>query len=194
MGNPDLLRITGCTPEQEQCLRDICSWPEVPDLKYSIHVNCGPNYPAQGGRTGFSMADSFIPDPRWVGDTFLHEYGHVWDYHWLTMADRQAIIDLHDMPYQWRNDGPYLDRPVERFGGTFSRILMEGRGYYVNTLYEPIEPPFTDIGDLSQEMQDAIMWMYNEGITKGTTMTTYSPNDFVTRGQMALFIDRAHNN
>ena len=191
MGNPDLLRITGCTPEQEQCLRDICSWPAVPDLKRMIHVNCGPNYPSQGGATGFSLADSFIPDPRYIGTTFTHEYGHVWDYHWLDMADHQAIIDLHNRPYNWRMDGPYMQQPVERFAGTFAKIMMSSEGYYTNSPFEEIAPMFTDIGNLSQESQDAIVWLYDEGITKGTTLTTYGPDEFVTREQMALFFQRA---
>jgi len=192
MGNPDLLNITGVTPEQEQCLRDICAWPDVPDLKRPIHVNCGVGYPAQGGATGFSMDSRFVSDPRWVGDTFLHEYGHVWDKHWLSIADRDAIMKLHDTQPTWYG-GYYLDQPVERFAGTFSRLIMENHGYLVWTLYEEMSPMFTDIGDLSQESQEAILWLYAEGITKGTTLTTYSPADHVTREQMALYLERALN-
>jgi len=190
MGDPNLLNITGGTPVQHQCLRDICAWPAVPDMKRRIHVNLGWGYPAQGGATGFSMDSRFIPDPRFIGTTFLHEYAHTWDYHWLSTADRHAIIVLHDMEYGWYG-GPYVEKPVERFAGTFSKIMMTSEGYYVNTPFEEISPPFTDIGHLSQESQDAIVWMYNEGITKGTTITTYGPADHVTREQMALFFQRA---
>ncbi len=49
---------------------------------------------------------------------------------------------------------------------------------------------FTDIGDLSDESQKAIGLLKDLEITKGTSETTYSPGDDVTRGQMALFIAR----
>ncbi|MDE0122040.1 MAG: S-layer homology domain-containing protein, partial [bacterium] len=49
---------------------------------------------------------------------------------------------------------------------------------------------FTDIGDLSDESQKAIGLLKDLGITKGTSDTTYSPADNVSRGQMALFISR----
>ncbi|MEQ8843108.1 MAG: S-layer homology domain-containing protein [Acidimicrobiales bacterium] len=37
---------------------------------------------------------------------------------------------------------------------------------------------------------DAVAWLKAEGITTGTTASTYSPNDVVTRGQMAAFLHR----
>ena len=36
-----------------------------------------------------------------------------------------------------------------------------------------------------------IEWLYSRAITNGTTLTTYSPEDGVTRGQMAAFLHRA---
>ncbi|KKM84010.1 hypothetical protein LCGC14_1303580 [marine sediment metagenome] len=189
MGDPNLLYITGGTPEQHQCFRNICAWPAVPNLARRIHVNLGWGYPNIGGATGFSMDSRFTPDPRFIGYNFLHEYAHVWDHHFLTFEDRQAIIDLHNMPNSWFG-GLYLEMPAERFAGTFGEIMMTSKGYFVTTPFESVAPPFTDIGDLSQESQDAIMWLYNEGITKGTTLTTYSPADPVTREQMALYLKR----
>jgi len=55
---------------------------------------------------------------------------------------------------------------------------------------DPDDPEFTDIGDLSETSQTAIAQLADLGITKGTSDTTYSPSDSVTRGQMALFISR----
>ncbi|MYD91746.1 MAG: S-layer homology domain-containing protein [Caldilineaceae bacterium SB0662_bin_9] len=55
----------------------------------------------------------------------------------------------------------------------------------------PDDAGFTDIGDLSTESQTAINQLADLGITQGTgDGTTYSPAGSVTRGQMALFIDR----
>ncbi|MCZ7533580.1 MAG: S-layer homology domain-containing protein [Acidimicrobiia bacterium] len=49
---------------------------------------------------------------------------------------------------------------------------------------------FTDTGGLSQETQDAIDCIAFYDIAQGTTATTYSPSDNVTRSQMALFLTR----
>jgi hypothetical protein len=49
---------------------------------------------------------------------------------------------------------------------------------------------FTDISGLPQATQDAINQVAQLGISKGTTTTTFSPNDVVTRWQMALFLRR----
>ena len=58
---------------------------------------------------------------------------------------------------------------------------------------DPDDPEFTDTGDLSAESQTAIAQLADLGITKGTSATTYSPGNDVTRGQMALFIARLMN-
>jgi hypothetical protein len=49
---------------------------------------------------------------------------------------------------------------------------------------------YTDIAGLPQATQDAINQVTQLGISKGTTSTTFSPNDVVTRWQMALFLHR----
>jgi hypothetical protein len=49
---------------------------------------------------------------------------------------------------------------------------------------------FTDIGGFNAETQLAINQLAQLDITKGTSATTFSPNDVVTRWQMALFITR----
>ena len=38
---------------------------------------------------------------------------------------------------------------------------------------------------------DAVFWAVKEGITKGTTPTTFSPNERCTRAQIVTFIYRA---
>jgi hypothetical protein len=49
---------------------------------------------------------------------------------------------------------------------------------------------FTDIGGLPQATQDAINQVAAMEISRGTTTTTFSPNDVVSRWQMALFLYR----
>ena len=64
-------------------------------------------------------------------------------------------------------------------------------GVEVNS--DPADAGFTDIGDLSAKSQMAINQLADLEITKGTSATTYSPDDAVTRGQMAQFIARVMN-
>lgn len=52
--------------------------------------------------------------------------------------------------------------------------------------------PFKDITATSERYQH-VQSLYFNGITGGTTATTYSPNNPVTRGQAALFIYRANS-
>jgi len=49
--------------------------------------------------------------------------------------------------------------------------------------------PFTDVPS-GAYYADAVAWLVGQGITTGTTATTYSPDDPVTRGQMAAFLWR----
>ena len=49
--------------------------------------------------------------------------------------------------------------------------------------------PFTDIA--SDYYMDAVFWAVKEGITNGTTPTTFSPNERCTRAQIVTFIYRA---
>lgn len=51
-------------------------------------------------------------------------------------------------------------------------------------------PAFTDISDLSAEIQAAVSALASHGITVGTSATTFGPNDNVTREQMAMFLSR----
>jgi len=49
--------------------------------------------------------------------------------------------------------------------------------------------PFADV-PAGAFYEDAVAWMAAEGITNGTTATTFSPNAAVTRGQLATFLWR----
>ena len=50
--------------------------------------------------------------------------------------------------------------------------------------------PFTDV-KAGSYYETAVLWAVENGITKGTTATTFSPNDNCTRAQIVTFIWRA---
>lgn len=58
------------------------------------------------------------------------------------------------------------------------------------SLPAPTPTGFTDIASLSVEAQDAIATVKSLGITTGTSATTFSPDDIVTREQMSAFLIR----
>ena len=52
--------------------------------------------------------------------------------------------------------------------------------------------PFTDVPD-DAYYWDAVRWAIDDGITKGTSDTTFSPDAACTRGQVATFLWRAYD-
>lgn len=51
--------------------------------------------------------------------------------------------------------------------------------------------PFTDL-DSSAYYYDAVLWAIENGVTNGTSATTFSPDATVTRGQTVTFLYRAN--
>ena len=67
--------------------------------------------------------------------------------------------------------------------------------YLTNTLHLPSGPdgssvPFTDMPERSHWAYDAIVWSYNNSpqVTSGTSATTFSPNNTVTRAEAMTFL------
>ena len=60
---------------------------------------------------------------------------------------------------------------------------------------KPQETPMMSFVDVvkGQYCYDAVMWAANEGITGGTSATTFSPEDSCTRGQVVTFLYRFIN-
>ena len=50
--------------------------------------------------------------------------------------------------------------------------------------------PFTDVGS-GDYYHDAVLWAVEQGITTGTSDTTFSPNDTCTRAQIVTFLHRS---
>ena len=52
------------------------------------------------------------------------------------------------------------------------------------------ENPFTDVAE-GTYYYDAVLWAVEQGITGGTTDTTFAPDNTCTRGQIVTFLWRA---
>ena len=79
-------------------------------------------------------------------------------------------------------------------------VIRAHMALFLTRLYERVagsEAPaadteFTDIAERNDEQQAAIGQLLGLGVTTGTTPTTYSPSDNVTREQMASFVARMY--
>lgn len=80
-------------------------------------------------------------------------------------APNATVTRAQFVTFLWR----YLDRPVY---GTFN--------------------PFTDVSS-SSIFAPAILWAYENGVTSGTTATTFAPGATATRAQVVTFLYRTNN-
>ena len=87
-------------------------------------------------------------------------------------------------------------RQMAQFFTRFLKLAPVGEGGVDVDTVTPDDRVFTDIEQLPHDPYTAIRLIYELGVTKGTTATTYSPAGPVTRAQMALFISRmlSHTN
>ena len=88
-------------------------------------------------------------------------------------------------PTTYSPDGPVIRGHMALF---LARLYKQVTG----TDAPRANTPFTDISNRSPEQETAIGQIYRLGVTTGTTTTTYSPGDVVTRRQMASFVARIY--
>ncbi len=81
-------------------------------------------------------------------------------------------------------------------GSLFSPSVETSRAMIVQMLYNmegkptvTYKPIFTDVAD-DAWYADAVIWAYENGVTTGSSATTFSPNALVTREQVAVFLYR----
>lgn len=130
----------------------------------------------------------------------------------FTMPDGEVTVvarfvpDIDELPFDDVNTGDWFYDYVEYVydngimdgvaDGVFSPDTATTRGMVVTILYrlygEPVvrgDNSFTDVAS-GAYYADAITWASNAGIVNGTSATTFSPNDLVTREQFAAMLYR----
>ena len=106
-------------------------------------------------------------------------------------VDPDAGYELDELIVTDRN-GREIDVTAER-NGTYTFIQPRGRVTIEATFVrtgETADLPFVDV-PASAYYYDAVAWAVDEGVTGGTTATTFSPNNACTRAQMVTFLWRA---
>lgn len=67
-------------------------------------------------------------------------------------------------------------------------LFVANTAAYAGVALDPRDAGFTDVAGLPPRFRDAVNGLANAGIVRGTSPTTFSPADSVTRGQMATFL------
>ncbi len=155
----------------------------------------------ENGITSGTGANTFSPDSvctRAQVVTFLHR---------MVASPEPAAID---MPFSDVNESDYFYKPVKWAVGssitggtsatTFSPNANCTRAQVVTFLWRAAgQPkantknnPFTDVSEDSY-YYDAVLWAVEQGITGGTSATTFSPDANCTRAQVVTFLYRFIN-
>ena len=95
--------------------------------------------------------------------------------------------------------GPTEPVTRQEMASLLARFLMAaptGPGGVDISKVTPDDSNFTDLGEVLITTYRDIRLIYEMGVTSGTSATTFAPDGWVTRGQMAVFITRmlAHTN
>lgn len=86
-------------------------------------------------------------------------------------------------------NGGYFNPKEEITRAQLALMLMRLSNHLVGEEYVPTAiAPFKDIVKLNKETQVAITYLYDYGIAEGTSATTFSPFNKVTRAQLAKII------
>jgi hypothetical protein len=126
-------------------------------------------------RTAVSESNGVAPSVVQIGpapSTSAGGYGNIYGTYNTIIANRYNIYNA-------------------RINLGTNSCVIGARLFWYRQIRTGLSTPFVDIGGLSQNFKDSIGALYASGITTGTSSITYSPNNPVTRGQMAAFLARA---
>lgn len=176
--------------------------PEVPafeDVDPNAYYADGVKWAVKNGVTNGTSATTFSPDAsctRAQAVTFL----------WRAAGSPEP--ETADMPFEDVDPNAYYAKAVlwaaengitkgTGDGSTFSPDMEVTRGQMVTFLYRMMkgeadtsDMPFTDV-DPNAYYAEAVLWAVANGITNGTSETTFSPEAVCSRGQTVTFLSRA---
>ena len=196
----NILLVYDGTPEQRvaaQTLWETATFPrgflEDHQVKLTFMPDMTGGQTARGGH--IVLSDQLTTSD--LGFVMLHEIGHLADFWCLDDAGRQQVLDAQRFPEWdflavegWCNgfattyQPPGSNYPQYPLDNDLVRSLMDACGVGV------VSQAFSDV-PTTHPYFDAIEWAAVNGITTGYPDGTYRPDDPVTRGEMAVFLQRA---
>ena len=138
----------------------------LPASAHSVAISTAVSCPASTPNAGFTDIAAFGADVQ-LAINCLFAFG-------ITTGTTATTYSPNGTVLRWQM-ALFLVRQAADHGITIPAAASQG---------------YTDIAGLPQATIDAINQVTQLGISKGTTTTTFSPNDVVTRWQMALFLRR----
>ncbi len=163
---------------------------------------------------GYEFDDITVTD-RKGNELKVHDQGN--GKHTFTMPDSNVTVDVNfkkvtapvvddGNPFNDVTSTDYFYDPVlwavengvtaGTSDNTFSPKAPATRAQFVTFLWRAagkpsasVENPFTDVA-AGQYYTDAVLWAVENGITNGTSATTFEPNATLTRGQVVTFLYR----
>ena len=161
-----------------------------------------------------SCGDTYITDEVPVCDHFFEEWVVIRepDEHQNGLREAKCTVceaiqteTIHNNPFTDVGEGSrfktailwayYNNITSGKTATTFEPNTTVNRAQAVTFLWraegcpepELTENPFTDVGEKTYYYK-AVMWAVENGITSGTTTTTFSPDKLCTRGHIAMFL------
>jgi hypothetical protein len=138
----------------------------LPASAHSVAIDTAVSCPSSTPNAGFTDIGAFGADVQ-LAINCIKAFG-------ITQGTTATTYSPNDTVARWQM-ALFLVRQAADHGITIPAAASQG---------------YTDISGLPQATQDAINQVTQLGISKGTTSSTFSPNDGVTRWQMALFLRR----
>jgi glucose/arabinose dehydrogenase len=182
-------------PDYDDAGLDLCEdlyadGPSAHDTPWFFYEHAAELVDGDGCGTGTSSASgvSFYPGgdypARYDGALFYADFSR--DCIWVMFPDGDGVPDPSTAtPFVAPASNP-VDLVHGPDGDLYYPDIANGRVMRVS--FTGVDVP-SDIAGTTHE--DAILWAIDEGIAFGFTDGTYRPNDDVTRGQMASFLQRA---
>ena len=150
--------------------------------------------------------DPTMEEPGYTGDTVCTTCGHVLQQGEEIPAlgggggDRPSFVDVAEGAFYYDAVAWAVENGIT--SGTtatkFSPNSPANRAQMVTFLWRaagspkaPGSNPFQDVPEKAY-YHDAVLWAVEKGITLGTSETTFSPEEKVTRGQAVAFLYRAN--
>ncbi len=199
---PDAVGIAGWTIDRFTPTRPVTLEVVIDQVPSATIVADAPRpglsdqYPDAGDLHGFDHSVPIDLDTRSIVATVTAGDGRT-----AMLLDLRLFATFIDVePTRYFAEGVYWLRANELTLGTqpglfepvdeVTRIQMAAFLWRLFDRPQPAAPPpFIDV-PADHELAPAVAWLFETGITNGTSADTYSPDAPVTRGQMAAFIWR----
>lgn len=164
------------------------------DVKAGAYYENAVKWAVKYGITNGTSATSFTPEKTCSNAEILTMLYRVFD--WMIVSEDNPFSDVKPSDYYYEAARWAAEYGIVS-GTTFDPDKPCTRAMTMTYIWKAMDSPdvdnpasFTDVPG-GADYAKAVAWAVEEGVTNGTSSTTFSPNDTCTRGQIATFLYRA---